>query len=123
MPVDYRDRVGWEEIHATILRRGDNKCKECGIENGAMVYVDRCGGVFEKGWSDGFRIIDGEIEIIYQVSLGVVFLDGNISNEEDENLAVLCQRCCLVHGKKLARKRRRKAKAVAMIKKQLNLFT
>lgn len=79
------------EIRPRILSRAKDRCEECGVPNGQLIYRD------EKGWhlapegheSDAMAL-DG-IKFV-KIVLTIAHLDHDIKNNEDENLKALCQR-------------------------------
>lgn len=72
MPIKPENRgrypANWKEIRATILKRADNKCEFCGIENYAV--------------RDGSRVV-----------LAIAHLDHTPEHNSPDNLRALCQRC------------------------------
>lgn len=110
MPVDYkRYPANWKEISKRIREREGNKCKWCGLANGAIGHRDP-GGRF---WTDEEidRMVEGDtldyepwrrVRIILTVAhLGTDYDDGRPGDKHDKmdvrdcNLAALCQRCHL----------------------------
>ena len=72
MPIKPENRgrypANWKEIRAAILKRADNKCEFCGIENYAV--------------RDGSRVV-----------LTIAHLDHTPEHNNPDNLRALCQRC------------------------------
>lgn len=100
MPIDYKKySPDWKKIRAEILDRECDCCKFCGIENYAIGY--RAGqGEFiglsrmeSEAWSE-----DGKKQI--RIVLTVAHLDHDITNNDHDNLAALCQRCHLRYDSK-----------------------
>lgn len=79
MPIDYsKYHPEWKSRISPYIRfeRAENKCEECGAEN----YKPH-------------PITDS------RVILTVAHLDHDTSNNSDENLKALCQKCHLSHDK------------------------
>lgn len=76
MPVDYKlYPVNWKtEIRPRILRRAQHCCERCGIPD---------------------RVLRGKSLVV----LTIAHLDQDITNNDDSNLAALCQRCHINHDK------------------------
>ena len=130
MPMDrLRYPDDWEEISARIRERDGNRCKWCGVFNGAIGYrlakgefVQIAQSAAEVGWEADALVLDGVkvIRIILTVAhLGAPHADGTPGDKHDkldvrdENLAALCQRCHLRydlkdHLRNAAETRRRK---------------
>jgi hypothetical protein len=79
MPIDYsRYHPDWKAISRRIrFQRAGNRCEWCGAEN------------YQPHPVTGSRVI-----------LTVAHLDHDILNNDDENLAALCQRCHLNYDRK-----------------------
>lgn len=97
MTIDYKKYPkNWlTQIRPTILMRDGNHCKFCGVANGQKYLVIH-----------GKRILwTSEIEKKYWYSkpkivvLTVAHLDHDLSSNELDNLAALCQRCHLEHDR------------------------
>lgn len=101
MPCDYsKYPSNWKsEIRPRILEREGNCCKFCGAENGRIGWRDAsgvfneleqsfAGDVYAEDLKDmGYKII--------KIVLTVAHLDHDTTNNTDDNLAALCQRCHL----------------------------
>lgn len=115
MPINYQDYApNWKtEIRPRILTRAKNRCEQCGLENYShiirhkrypevcliydpdeMAYRLRGELVRLSELPDGF---DDRPEI--RVILTIAHLDHDKSNNADDNLKALCQRCHLIHDK------------------------
>lgn len=111
MPINYQNYPkNWKsEIRPRILERANNKCEFCGVENhsfilrgkrnGIEVYQDYDGKIFNAENSE-YITSDylGEIETpetkkAIKVVLTVAHLDHDTTNNDDNNLKALCQRC------------------------------
>lgn len=78
MPINYQDYpFNWKEIRARILERDGHRCKQCGVKNYSPLNN-------EKGT---------------KVVLTISHYNHDITDNRDENLAALCQRCHLNHDK------------------------
>lgn len=73
MPIKPENKArypaNWKEIRANILRRADNKCEFCGIDNYALTIHRK------------------------RVVLTIAHLDHTPENCAPENLRALCQKC------------------------------
>jgi hypothetical protein len=108
MPCDWtKYPSNWKtEIRPRILKRDGNCCKKCGLQNHSIVIAKTRCPVVEGctyAWAKqnlGFYhdIEDGKAMIIV---LTIAHLDHNTTNNADENLAALCQKCHLTHDAKL----------------------
>jgi hypothetical protein len=91
MPIDYRKYPeNWKnEIRPRILKRANNCCEFCGVENGIMVFRDN---------------INRNVKIV----LTIAHLDHDEENHnvKDERLAALCQLCHIRYDINEKRKRR-----------------
>lgn len=90
MPIDYSKYAGnWlTEIRPSILKRADNKCEFCGIQN--------------------YSVTIGVRGQEYKVILTVAHLDHDIKNNSPENLKALCQPCHLRYDAKEKAERRKR---------------
>jgi 5-methylcytosine-specific restriction endonuclease McrA len=127
MPIDYeRYPPDWQERRERILRRDNNRCKECHVQNG-LVYK----------WFEGKRVkpsaqewdmIKSKIRYSHYsfsqsvklhgysiVVLTIAHLDHDEENWDvtDDRLAALCQKCHLEYDREDKRRRQFKKKAVA----------
>lgn len=117
MPIDYsKYPPNWKtEIRPRILKRDRNRCKKCGRRNYAVGYYDEGNWIPAKGnqiideigkygtlsYPEARKICNmmrestGEHYIV--IVLTIAHLDQDISNNDDDNLAALCQRCHIRH--------------------------
>jgi hypothetical protein len=111
MPVDMkRYPADWKAISARIRERDENKCKWCGVPNGAAGYRGPDGQFWTEEMinqvCDGGDPWEGKpyryVVIVLTVAhLGTPHADGTPGDKHDkmdvrdENLAALCQRCHL----------------------------
>jgi len=95
----------WLEIHAQIIARAGNRCERCKKPNAQKMLVT-FGGYWclldTKVWRDhrGGYVIKPPIGDSYRVIrcvLTIAHLDHDHTNNDEANLAALCQRCHLVH--------------------------
>ncbi len=88
MPIDYkRYPANWKtEIRPDVLKRANNKCEFCGVENYSMV---------KRVYKNGF-------EKIVKIVLTVAHLDHDETNHavSIERLRALCQQCHLRYDAK-----------------------
>lgn len=112
MPIDYREyHPDWKAISLRIrTQRAQNKCEWCGRENG-LYYITKPNGQ-EDAWSGtddkDYAIISREAgDHVVKVVLTVAHVDHDKMNNDDGNLAALCQRCHLNHDRKQHAENRR----------------
>lgn len=135
MPIDYKKYPkDWKtRIRPDILKRAENKCEMCGVENGKSVWRGEwCGepcyqyddtGVIHNA-DDGDIIGINYVTHIEKCNKGTIIvltiahLDHDINNNDYGNLKALCQRCHLHHDKGQHGETRRKKKGTAIY----NLF-
>lgn len=107
----------WKEIRKDILKRANNKCEFCGVENYAEGYRDKDGNFIESiGMQQEADILDGEK--IIRIILTIAHLDHNPQNNDYNNLRALCQKCHLNYDKEHHKETRQKNKN----KNQLKIF-
>lgn len=119
MPIDYKKYpANWKDvIRPRILKRDHYQCKWCGLShriegyreaNGRFVECDE----FMAGWArrSGKRV--------FMIILTVAHLDQDRTNNEDENLAALCQKCHLNHDRPFNIIKRRERREIKERKKR-----
>jgi len=97
--------INWNEISARIRHeRAKDRCEWCGVQNGAVGARD-CDG---KWWDeDSIHSLNatagdylfGDFPHMVRIILTVAHLDQNPANNDESNLAALCQRCHLNHDR------------------------
>ena len=120
MPIDYsKYPKNWKtEIRPRILKRAENKCEFCKIDNYAVTHYDKHG---KRQLDDSEQYMDiNDCKRTYSASMNykkmmekeypklrfavvvltIAHLDHDISNSDDENLRALCQKCHLGHDAK-----------------------
>jgi 5-methylcytosine-specific restriction endonuclease McrA len=98
----------WKAISARIRERDGNRCKWCGVENGALGYREADGTFVETpGLQAEAARLDGHKVIRIVLTVAHVH-DHAPENCEPDNLAALCQRC---HNRHDLPNRRRNAAA------------
>jgi hypothetical protein len=117
MPINYKKYpANWKtEIRPAILKRANNCCEKCGVDNYAVVYWDEknkewiraCGNIHidaygngECSYSEARMLADlwNENDDPYKwivVCLTIAHLDHDVNNNDHTNLKALCQRCHL----------------------------
>lgn len=120
MPIDYKKYPSnWKtEIRPAILKRANNKCEFCGVENHAVGARDRFGDWHDERKISGMNSDCGEHYFGYpypkiiKIVLTVAHLDHDCTNNVEDNLKALCQKCHLTYDAKIhahnARKTRNK---------------
>lgn len=113
------------EIRPAILERAGNCCEHCGKPHMHTVRAIRKKGIWFDEGLDYWRGPDGDKvdwplqdEICYdlKVVITIAHLDHDPTNNDDANLAALCQRCHFVHD--LYNNRQKIAKTVAGRRKE-----
>jgi len=110
MPINYKEyHPDWKAISLRIRKeRAGDKCEWCGVKN-AAIYFDGLDGRHEH---DGSHFIDQLVtECNYRcvkIVLTVAHIDHDKANNEESNLAALCQRCHLNHDRDQHAENRRK---------------
>ena len=105
MPINYsKYPPNWKsEIRPAILKRADNKCEFCGLENYAIGYRN------EHGWIDVEKSFAGDMIAedakdmgykVIKIILTVAHLDHDLNNNDYSNLKALCQKCHLNYDHK-----------------------
>ena len=100
MPINYsKYPPNWKsEIRPAILKRADNKCEFCGVDNYAIGYRSEYGwNEIEKSFA-GDMIAEDARDMGYKVIkiiLTIAHLDHDIANNDYANLKALCQKCHL----------------------------
>lgn len=99
MPIDYNKYPpNWKtEIRPAILKRANNCCEFCGLENYAIGYRDQ-----KDIWHNIEMSFAGDIDAedakdmgykVIKIVLTIAHLNNNINDNSAENLKALCQRC------------------------------
>ena len=120
MPIRREDRhfypIDWRELSAAIrFGRAKGRCEHCGRPHNKTVYHLGDGRWFDdeaERWRDGRgRLIrkaalpdprSDQLELTVTTTLvriACAHLDQDTSNNDDSNLAALCQRCHLDHDR------------------------
>lgn len=124
MPIDYKlYPEDWKtRIRPSILAREDNRCKFCNVPNGATIerFTNQNNQPCYKYQSsiylaDNGEFIDNIIEMpiggkCVKIVLTIAHLDHDITNNNFDNLAALCQRCHLRYDAKQHAQTRKKNK-------------
>lgn len=100
MPIDYSKYPSdWKTvIRPRILTRDRNKCAFCGVANYVNLKAKCCAW---PHFGDKHNRCLGCNKPRPRVVLTIAHLDHDIANNDDSNLAALCQRCHLKHDAKL----------------------
>ena len=91
----------WKQIRADILKRADNKCEFCGVDNYAWVERDKDGNIIhcyigEKGFENTPEMEQFAKDMLNnptKIILTIAHLDQDPTNNDYSNLKALCQRC------------------------------
>jgi len=117
MPIDYRKYPdNWlSEIRPQILTRDNNRCKHCNVANYSIIKRIK-GSIYRpQNFSEGeivrqlirkgyYRSQAIKIAGLTKIVLTIAHLDQDITNNNPDNLAALCQRCHLIYDRDFARK-------------------
>jgi len=99
MPIDYNKYPkNWKtEIRPRILKRAENKCEFCGVENYSFVFSSKINN--KTYWSKD-KLSDTSKKV--KVILTIAHLDHDSRNEniQDDRLKALCQLCHLNYDRK-----------------------
>lgn len=103
MPIDYKDyHPDWKAISLRIRKdRAGDRCEWCGRANGSM-WMRKPGHRSEWEPAAEGLIVDVLAVQGYKftkVVLTVAHVDRDKDNNDDSNLAALCQRCHLNHDR------------------------
>lgn len=117
----------WKAISLRIREREGQKCKTCKAPNGQIVWRSADGAKYMLERGEVFSSVDGEYlgmckgseyngGNMVKIVLTVAHLDHDPTNNDDANLAALCQKCHLTydakHHAKNAHQTRRSRKAI-----------
>ena len=94
----------WRALRSRILEREGHVCKFCNAPNHQWVwrstdgasYMLAEGGVFDSETGEHLGIARGSEypgDAMVQIVLTIAHLDQDPTNNDDDNLAALCQRC------------------------------
>jgi hypothetical protein len=152
MPIDYRKyHPDWKQIRASILDREQHRCKFCQVPNYAYIFrgtikegpIEPLTEIYQMAdgvlfmAEDGYPLFDGIAVAIdvqplsgdpnqkaIKVVLTVAHLDHDITNNEPDNLAALCQKCHLRYDAKHHAKSSKATREAKMKAKtgQIDLF-
>lgn len=96
MPIKEENRNrypdNWEEIRKEILKRAENKCEFCGVENYAIGYRDDSGEFCKVEGMEG-EVAGLEERKIIKIILTIAHLNHKPEDNRPENLKALCQKC------------------------------
>ena len=118
MPIDYRNYPdNWKtEIRPSILKRAENKCEKCGVENYAVGWRENGWFIHAMTFKSGNRrkrwlfstykqariaadSCNKELKLVginkkcIVIVLTIAHLNHDIADNREDNLKALCQRC------------------------------
>jgi 5-methylcytosine-specific restriction endonuclease McrA len=111
----------WKQIRQRILERDGHRCKHCGVENYAVGARTVDGEWMDERSINNLNSSEGEALFghfpkIIKIVLTIAHLNHDPTDNRDENLSALCQKCHLNHDKdqhkENARKTRNKKKGL-----------
>lgn len=114
MPCDYKKYApDWKQIRARILERAGHKCEQCGKPNYSLWFRNEAGDYREVA---GFDVSDDDTPHILfyaakdftpgdvlddyrivKIVLTISHTNHDVTDNRDENLRALCQRCHNIH--------------------------
>lgn len=107
MPIDYHEYPSnWKtEIRPAVLKRANNCCEWCGVENGKLIYRYGKGKNDWMYWPEGGESENWASDLqrkSTRIVLTIAHLDHDKLNHEVslDRLAALCQKCHLGHDMK-----------------------
>lgn len=113
MPINYKEyHPDWKAISLRIRKeRAGDKCEWCAAPNGMVIKRslkdrDLPWRLADGGHEEAQLASDGEIRLT-KIVLTVAHIDRDKTNNDDANLAALCQRCHLNHDRKQHAENRR----------------
>jgi hypothetical protein len=127
MPIDYsKYPLNWKtDIRPAVLKRANNKCENCHVENYASGYRNKEGHFYKMDFimeeldSVGLDMFDNELshhikkdgtaKPPIKIVLTIAHLNHDVKNNNMDNLKALCQRCHLNHDKEYHQKNRRES--------------
>jgi len=104
MPIDYKQYPDdWKEIRARILKRADDKCEICGVNNYEIGYRDKRGRFFtsKEVWYIGESMrshVRDELFDFPLKSIKIILTVAHLKHghyEDDADLLCCCQSCHL----------------------------
>lgn len=105
MPIDYKEyHPDWKAISLRIRNeRAGGKCEWCGRVNG-LYYITNADGTPDKIFpecddKDYAEVCKEYGSHVVRIVLTVAHIDRDKTNNDDANLAALCQRCHLNHDR------------------------
>lgn len=119
MPIDYKKYPpNWKDLRAAVLKRAQNRCEFCGVENYAVGYRLNNGDFIS--YKDARKQFPYETDIFMsggrrvRIILTIAHLDHDVENHDVklDRLAALCQRCHLRYDMQERKKRIKNKKAI-----------
>lgn len=106
MPMD-RSKYppDWKQISLRIRERDGWRCKWCGVANKAYGARDHHGewhdedSIHHLNSDVGYALFGDDFPEMFRIVLTVAHIDHDPSNNTDDNLAALCQKCHLNHDR------------------------
>lgn len=102
MPIDYKEyHPDWKAISLRIrTERAQNKCEWCGVANRDIYFaIDGVRVRHDGSQYHDQLVMDCGLKCT-KIVLTVAHIDHDKTNDDDSNLAALCQSCHLNHDRK-----------------------
>lgn len=117
MPCNYsKYPPNWKkEIRPAILKRDENKCKFCGVENGAVGFRIEGEFIYSEAYLRSKKNGGGFYQTskpYFKIVLTIMHLDHDVTNNNYSNLAAGCQRCHLKHDRQQHKATKKKNKGL-----------
>lgn len=109
MPIDYKKYPkAWKQIRERILKRANNKCECCGIENHIVVSSYKKNGKTVWVDQDLTQWMRSNCLKRVKVVLTIAHLDHDETNHDvkDDRLKAMCQLCHLRYDSEEKKRRR-----------------
>ena len=113
MPIDYsKYPPNWKEIRHRILKRANNECECCGLENHSIVISYKKNSKIKWAYVTFKDFIPKPYKYV-KVVLTIAHLDHDETNHNvtDDRLKAMCQLCHLRYDAEEKKRRRLKLKS------------
>lgn len=113
----------WKQIREDILKRANDKCEKCGVENHRSIFRLSDGDWWYLEAIDEYEcvnetVLEDKYSKLVKIVLTIAHIDQDPTNNDYSNLLALCQKCHFELDRKHNLKKSRKTRE----KKQLQLI-